>query len=174
MLNRISPLTLLLLLSAAPAWAQLSDDPSQVPVPPAFFNDPARAVVVEVYFNSATSVSPVGVSVAQTRARSSIANPSQLLVELLNQNGQVISEQFAHYPLWVRDIDDQGQETGTEVPDGPAKFYVPLSETLRSVRITDLQFSQELITIDVSVPVIEYCTRSPPTPICSLFMNGFE
>lgn len=173
MLSRFSAWLLVLLYSGT-CLAQLSSDPSSVPVPPAAFNDPHRAVVVRVQFDSATSVTPGEVSVARARARGSIANPSQLLLELLDHNDQVIREQFAHHPLWVRDIDEEGQESGVELSSGPAVFLVPLSETLRKVRITDLERDQALVTVDVSEPVLEYCRNTPQTPICALFLNGFE
>ena len=163
-----------LLLGVGVASAQLSDDPRQVPLPDRMFNEPSRAVVVSVQFNSGTEVVLDHVLIANTAAKSSIGAPPLILLELLDNDGQVISEQNAWHPLWVEDWDETGVASAYVEPSGKGTFYVPLSETLHSVRISDIQLSIELITVDVSQQVENYCSSTPATPVCALFVSGFE
>jgi hypothetical protein len=163
-----------LLLGVGGASAQLTDDPRQVPLPDRLFNEPNRAVVVSVQFNSGTEVVLDHVLVANTAAKSSIGAPPLILLELLNKNGQVIAEQNAWHPLWVEDWDETGIASSHVEPTGKGTFYVPLSETLHSVRISDIQLAIELITVDVSPQVLHYCASTPATPVCALFVSGFE
>ena len=163
-----------LLLGASFVSAQLADDPTLVPLPDFMFKDPNRAVVVSVQFNSSTDVVLEHVLVANTAAKSSIGAPPLILLELLDKNGQVISEQNAWHPLWVEDRDEAGVASGHVELAGSGTFYVPLSETLHSVRISDIQLASELITVDVSTQVANYCAATPSTPVCALFLSGFE
>jgi len=167
-------LTVLLLLGTNAASAQLTGDPRQVPLPDFMFKDPNRAVVISVQFNTGTEVVLDNVMVANTPAKSSIGAPPLILLELLDKNGQVISEQNAWHPLWVEDWDEAGVASGLVEPSGKGTFYVPLSETLHSVRISDIRLAIELITVNVSTPVAEYCASTPSTPVCALFVSGFE
>lgn len=165
----------LILLSSASVLAQLTEDPANITKPVYPYLDPHRAVVIRAQFNSTTDVELLEVLVANTRARTAIGAPPQLLLELLNHNDQVIATRNAWYPLWESHWDEADEaESLIEADSGEGTFYLPLSESLRKVRITDIQLGQELITVDVSQPVVSYCQSNPTTPICVLFMDDFE
>jgi hypothetical protein len=107
------------------------------------------------------------VTIANVRAKGSVADPPLLMLELLDGNGAVLGEQHAWHPLWATDWDDTGtQEAGQTLASGTGTFYVPLSETLAAVRITDMVLAQELTTADVSTQVGEYCSAHPLSVIC--------
>ena len=168
-------IVLLSLLSAFPAFGQLTGDPANIAQPVFPYEDPERAVVIRTNFNSATDVELLEVLVANTRARSAIGAPPQLMLELIDHNDELIETRNDWHPLWERHWDEAGEtESGIELDSGEGTFYVPLSSSLRKVRITDLELDQELITVDVSQSVISYCDSNQNTPICVLFMNGFE
>ncbi len=178
-MKNLIKLTIVSLLLATvfclPAMAQLSDDPTTQPFPEFGVTDPQRAVVVKVQFNAATEVVLQDIIVANTRARMSLGAPALLVLEMLDQTGKVIATQNAWHPLWVRQWDEGGNtESGSVAASGPGTFYVPLSETLRAIRITDTELAQVLITVDVSAEVLAYCESTPNTPICALFLSGFE
>jgi len=168
-------IALLALLPAIPVQAQLTGDPANIPQPVFPYQDPDRAVVIRTRFNSTTDVELLEVLVANTRARSAVGAPPQLALQLIDHNDQLIATRNAWHPLWERHWDDTNDtESGNELGSGEGTFYVPLSSSLRKVRIIDLELDQELITVDVSQPVISYCQSNRNTPICVLFMDGFE
>jgi len=172
--NLIAMFAMVFLTNAGLASAQLSGDPAQIAFPDFLFDDPDRAVVISVLFNTGTDVELDNVLVANTRAKSSIGAPPLILLELLDKNEQLIAQQNAWHPLWVEDFDESGNASGFVEPSGNGTFYVPLSETLHSVRISDIQLDIELITVDVHTEVLAYCKLTPSTPICALFVSGFE
>lgn len=166
--------TINVLLVANVASAQLTVDPRLLPLPDFDYKDPGRAVVVSVQFNTGTEVVLDNVLVANTPAKASIGAPPLILLELLDKNGQVMVEQNAWHPLWVEDLDEAGVASAHLQSSGKGTFYVPLSETLHTIRISDIQLATELITVDVSAQVANYCAATPSTPVCALFVSGFE
>ena len=168
-------IVLLALLSSFSVLAQLTGDPAGIPKPKYPYQDPHRAVVIHVNFNSATDVELLEVLVANTRARTAIGAPPQLLLELIDHNDQVIASQNDWHPLSQRQWDEAGEtESGRMLETGEGTFYLPLSSSLRKVRVTDMELDQELMTVDVSQAVIDYCDANQKTPICVLFVDGFE
>jgi hypothetical protein len=165
-----------LVLALTPtASGQLLDDPANLPVTLSDFFSSGRAVVVKVIFNSSTDVSLQGVLVSNTPARTSIGNPPMLLLELLDSNGQVLDSQHEWHPLLVSEWDESGTGENMQMEfSGEGVFYVPLSETLAAVRITDLDLGLELITVDVVQEVSAYCKARPNAEPCMLFGDGFE
>ena len=132
-------------------------------------------MVIRLDFNSPTAVESTGVLVANTRARTAIGAPPQIVLELLDDQDRVIATRNEWHPLWERQWDETGEtEHAIAMDSGPATFYVPLSSALRKVRITDTDLAHELITVDVSQAVIDYCNANPGTVICVLFRDGFE
>ena len=175
MTHFIRCIALIALLSSTSVLAQLTDDPANIAQPVYPYQDPQRALVIRTQFNSATDVELLDVLVANTRARTAIGAPPQLLLELIDHTDQVIASRNDWHPLWEShwgDVDET--EGGIEAETGEGTFYVPLSESLRKVRITDLELDQELITVDVSQAVVSYCQSNPTTRICVLFMDDFE
>jgi len=162
------------LLVSTSALAQLTDDPATLPLPDFNVNDPQRAVVISVHFNSAVDVQLNSVIVANTRYPGSVGDPPLILLELLDHQDNVIAKQNAWHPLWIRNWDLGGTESGDVLPAGPGTFFVPLSETLASVRISDIELGQVLLTVDVSAEVLAYCAATPATPISASFLSGFE
>lgn len=170
-----------LFLTTGDAKAQLNVDPSTLTLPDFTQPDPDRAVVISVFFNSSTDLQPENIIIANVRARGSLGAPSLIRLELLDINGNVLREQDAWHPLWVRDWDDTEQESGSVLPAGPGTFYVPLIFGLSSVRISDVPLDLELLTVDVTAAVLAFCTANPQSPLCSyapqddpVFQNGFE
>lgn len=138
-----------LFLTTSNAMAQINVDPSTLTLPDFTQPDPDRAVVIYVLFNSPTDVQFEGFIIANVRARGSLGAPPLIKLELLDRDGNVIREQNAWHPLWVRDWDDNEQESGSVLPSGPGTFYVPQVEGLRKVRISDIQLGVELLTVTV-------------------------
>ena len=156
------------------AQAQLSDDPASLPFPDLNAKDPHRAVAISVHFNSATDVTVQDVVVANTRYPGSVGAPPLILLELLDHNGEVIAEHNAWHPLWENQWDENEVESGNDLPSGPGLFLVPLSETLTSVRISDIELDLVLLTVDVQSEVMASCAAMQGSPICALYLNGFE
>jgi hypothetical protein len=161
-------------LPASLIQAQLTDDPATLPWPDLSHEDPNRAVVISVTFNSPTNVVADDVIVSETRAKSFLGAPPLILIELLDQHGAVLAQQNAWHPLWVRDLNEDDGEFTPVTESGPGTFYVPLDEDLRSVRITDIELGMELITVDVSGPVEAYCAQMPQPALCSILKSSFE
>lgn len=150
--------------------ADIAEDPSTLALPDYTTPSAARAVVISVMFNSATDVVVQGVSIANVAAPGAVANPPLILLETLDENGDVILARNAWNPLWETNWDDAGVESGQILPSGPGIFYVPLAGNLKSVRISDITLPQELLTVDVSTAVANYCTANPDTTICVGFI----
>ena len=173
--NFIRYLMFVLMLPCLSAFAQLTGSPADFAQPVYPYEDPHRAVVVRVNFNSATDVDLLEVLVANTRAKTSIGAPPLILLELIDHNDEVISSQNDWHPLWEHRWDEAHETESLAVLDsGEGTFYLPLSSSLRKVRITDLELDEELITVDVAQAVMEYCGANPTTTICVLFVDGFE
>ena len=168
-------IALLALMPAFSVLGQLTGNPANIAQPVYPYQDPQRAVVIRIKFNSAINVELLGVLVANTRARTAIGAPPQLVLELIDHRDHVIATQNDWHPLWERQWDAAGEtESAIEVESGEGTFYLPLSSSLRKVRIIDMELNQELITVDVSQPVVDYCNSNPKTIICVLFADGFE
>jgi len=170
----LAALLVTLAVISHPAQAQLDGDPAMIPQPELFPVDHDRAVVVSVIFNSDTDVIEDGVIISNARAPGSLGNPPLILLELLDANDNVIASQFDWHPLWTREWDDEGSESGPVDDSGTGTFYVPFDPNLAAVRISDVKLDMELMTVDVSVPVDAYCASVPVPAVCSIFMNGFE
>lgn len=172
-INPFMLLTTLWLLSGS-VHAQLDGDPSMIPQPELFPVDHDRAVVVAVIFNSAIDVVADDVMISDTRAPGATGNPPLIMLEMLDDNANVIASQFEWHPLWTREWDDEGNESGPVDQSGTGTFYVPFDQDLDSVRIIDVRREMELITVDVSGPVDAYCASVPMPALCDLFKSGFE
>ena len=170
------PLVCVLLFTvlADTAHAQLDADPATMPQPDFSAPEPGRAVVISVTFNTATDVVLDSVEVANTPAPGSEGNAALILLELLDSGDQVIGTRFEWHPLWTREWDDMGAETGFVDESGDGTFYVPLDQDLAAVRIIDADLGMELITVDVSGPIQAYCANNPASELCALLKEGFE
>ena len=51
---------------------------------------------------------------------------------------------------------------------------MPLHANLATVRISDVRMAMELMEVDVSGPVADYCATHPTIDPCILFRDGFE
>lgn len=146
--------------------ADVTTDPSTLTLPDFTTEYAERAVVLSVMFNSPTNVVVQNVTVANVRAPGATANPPLLKLELVDQNNNIILTQNAWHPLWERNWDDSGNESGDVAASGSGTFYVPLSGNLKSVRISDIPLGAELVSVDVSTAVESYCAAHATSSIC--------
>jgi len=173
---RMSICAWLWLCAPIPALAQLTGDPTTYTQPDFTIPDPARAIVVTVMFNSATDVVLEEVLVSEQRSGGSSQNPPLILLEFLDQDDNIIGQQYEWHPLWSREWadDEDGSETGFIDESADGSFYFPFDERMTAVRISDAQEEMELLTVDVSTEVAEYCGQSPTPVLCMIFKDGFE
>ncbi len=148
------------------ALAQPDVDPSTAPVPDFTVADPARALIISVFFHSETDLEILDVRVANTRARSHGGGPPLILIELMNRDGNVQAQQNVMHPLWEFHETEEGGESKQELPSGPGTFLIPLSGSLGSVKISDQRRQIALIEVPVQDVVTNYCDSSPDSPIC--------
>ena len=162
-------------LFAITAKAQLSEDPTTLPLPNYPYSDPDRALVIKVIFNSETDLELDELMVANTRAKSAIGAPAMLILETLNAGGDIISRRNSWHPLVFREWNDESDdESSRMLESGEGTFYVPLTSDAHSIRIIDPEGPTTLLLIDISAEVLAYCTANRGSPICSLFSDGFE
>ena len=141
-------------------------DPRTAPVPDFSLPDPDRAIILSVFFQDETTLEVLDVRVANTRARGYLGDPEDLLIELIDRDGNVFTHYNAVHPLWEYDRNEDGDESKQELPSGPGTIFIPLSGSLASVKISDQNLAIDLAEVSTLGVVTDYCNSAPSSPVC--------
>jgi hypothetical protein len=154
-----------LALVAQTAWTQ--DEPPAEPLPSLddIRNDTRRALVVEALIRSDGTAELGQVLVSQTPPRSNIGNPPLMLVEWFDADGNPLGDMNAWDPRWEFQHTDAGEQV-VVLPEGLGAFFISFNHQIASVKIHDQEAALELLTVDVSEVVAEFCTQNPDDPNC--------
>ena len=122
--------------------------------------DTRRALLVEVFLKSDGSTDFVDSYVSSTASGTWIGNPQQIRVDALDATDLVIDSVFEWDPRWLfieSDSPDDSGLTGEQLEvldEAPGTFSILFDSAISSIRLTDVEAINELITVDVR-PVVE-------------------
>ncbi|MFI6495584.1 hypothetical protein [Streptomyces sp. NPDC050564] len=139
-------------------------DPATIPLPVLDDDDPAKAVVARVTFNSRTQATVDRTSVSLQRAHTHIGDPPILKLSLRDVDGQVIDRMNAWSPLWAYSHGDR--ERMDIKQSGSGSFIVPFSPALSTMTITDTALNKDVVTVDVKPAIRTFCVSHPSDPDC--------
>jgi hypothetical protein len=162
--QHIFALRILLLLAtvvfAQNVWAQAADL-SEIGT------DSRRTLFVSALIRMDGTAEPVEAFVSDFPPGTSIADPAQIRLEYLDAGDQVIGQRNAWDPRWEFYETDESGEAQRTLDEAIGEFGFPFDSRIFSVRITDLQDELELLTIDVSSVVLQFCLDNPDDPNCA-------
>ncbi|WP_353828123.1 hypothetical protein [Agromyces sp. SYSU T0242] len=148
------------------AQSEPGDDPATAPLP-TFVDgvaDPAKSVVVRADFASRTDASVTDAAVSIERAHSHVGDPPIMHLVLEDGDGGVIDTLNAWSPLWVF---TWGDSERLEVQDsGSGSFIVPFTAELAGMRVVDVALDQEVLDVDLTGPIRDFCVANPDDPDC--------
>jgi hypothetical protein len=139
-------------------------DPATIPLPVLDDDDPAKAVVARVTFNSRTQATVDRTSVSLQRAHTHIGDPPILKLSLRDVDGQVIDRMNAWSPLWAYSHGDR--ERMDIKQSGSGSFIVPFSPALSTMTITDTALNKDVVTVDVKPAIRTFCVSHPSDLDC--------
>jgi len=148
------------------AYAGLSTDPSNIPIPEFDFDNPARAMVVTVFFNSESDVIFESAQVSSVGAPANIGNPPMLMTKTFDVDGKLMGEFNNWHPLFLEEQNADGTFSSIFLDSGRATFIVPFEPTLDSLMIVDMEQNVELISVDLAAPIRAFCQDNPDHPDC--------
>lgn len=125
--------------------------------------DPHRAVIVDVMILANGTAEFIEAYVTDVPPGTSIGDPQQIMLESLDATDIIIGTEYSWDPRWVfidsamPDIDGVFGEELEVLAEAKGSFAVLFDKDLDSVRITDVETTFELITVDVRGVVEEYC-----------------
>jgi len=147
----------LLALATGPARAQVADLNE-------IGTDPRRAVIVDVMLLENGTAEFVETYVSDVPPGSSIGNPQQIRLDALNATSVVIGTEYSWDPRWVffeaKQPDDDGV-VGEQLevqPEALGSFAMLFDKDMAAVRVTDVEATTELITVDVRFVVEKFCS----------------
>ncbi len=148
------------------AYSGLSTDPRNFPVPEFDFDDPARAMVVTVFFNSELDVIFESAQVTSGPAPAHIGNPPMLMIQTFDVDGVLMGEFFSWHPLFVEEENEEGTFSIVDLDSGPGTFIVPFEPKLDSLMIVDVEQNEELIFVELAAPIRAFCQDNPDHSNC--------
>lgn len=156
----------LLGVSSLPGFSDPADptDPAAVPLPVVDADDPAKAVVARVRFDSRTQATVERTSVSLARAHTRVGDPPILRLTLTDVDGTEIERMNAWSPLWV--FSRGNRERMDIAPSGSGSFVVPFSPALSTVAIADVGLNQDIVTVDLKPAIHDFCVANPGDPDC--------
>lgn len=124
-----------------------------------------RVFVVEIDFFGQNEVSPVSVEVVDSAGPAHLTSGPDYLVEVVDLNGATLHEYTTWDPVLARGYD--GTLHGeTVLPYANAALIFPLSTRAELVTLTDLRLGQVVATVDLRVPIVDWCNQNPEEPAC--------
>jgi Dockerin type I domain len=154
----LTSLSLLLnMFLAASIQAQVDDDPTLAPMPQPGFESDTRALALVFHFVDASTVEFLGAVLSETPPGATFAAADQLEVAALDSDGRALVVQKAPYPQWVFNLDENGNESKTEVDGEVAHFGLPFDPAIREVRIKDLVTQAPVATVDITPALVKFC-----------------
>jgi len=148
------------------AYSGLSTDPRNIPVPEFDFDDPARAMVVTVFFNSESDVIFESAHVSSRGAPAHIGNPPILMIQTFDVDGVLMGEFNSWHPLSIEAENVDGTLSSITLDSGPGTFIVPFEPKLDSLMIVDVEQNEELIFVELAAPIRAFCQDNPDHPNC--------
>ncbi|WP_400994968.1 hypothetical protein [Agromyces sp. GXQ0307] len=142
------------------------DDPATAPLP-TFVDgaaDPAKSVVVRADFASRTNATATDTAVSIERAHSHVGDPPIMHLVLEDGDGGVIDTLNAWSPLWVFTYGDTERLEVQE--SGSGSFIVPFVPELASMRVIDVAMDQEVLDVDLTGAIHDFCVANPDDPDC--------
>ncbi|MBM7503019.1 hypothetical protein ACFPER_06025 [Agromyces aurantiacus] len=160
--------SLVLAAVAIPYAAQSdpADDPATAPLPTFVdgASDPAKSVVVRADFASRTEATVADAAVSIERAHSHVGDPPIMHLVLEDGDGGVIDTLNAWSPLWVFTFGDTERLEVQE--SGSGSFIVPFSPELAGMRVVDVALDEEVLDVDLTGPIRDFCVANPDDPDC--------
>ncbi|WP_144122600.1 hypothetical protein [Catellatospora sichuanensis] len=139
-------------------------DPATAPHPQYDYDDPSKSFLVELNFG-ATSATLIDASVVGHRSRSRIGDPPLLQLSLTDEDGAAAGTLQAWDPRWYLVQAPAGGEE-LELRDGPGILTLPFDADAASMLVRDLRAGTDLVTVDLSPAVREFCLAHPSDPDC--------
>ncbi len=102
---------------------------------------------------------------------SHLGEPSHLYTELLDLNNNIKSKFNLWHPLWVISFDEAGKEHLTVRSEGSAAISFPFRPDIATIKITDVETGQGLITEDLVPHFHDFCRANPDEPDCDGIVN---
>ena len=156
-----------------PDASSLDADPSTSPVPniSELILDTRRGIYIELSLLGDGSTQLLGSGVTGLPPGATDDDPPFLLLEFLDASGQVIGAQNGWDPRYEYEQTEAGEQV-VLLEEGIGRFQVPFDHRIKHIRFMDQQLAPplELVDVDVSELVQEFCLANPADDNCA----GFE
>jgi hypothetical protein len=144
--------------------AASGDDPATAPIPTYDYADPAKSFVVDLDFGI-SSASVVDAVVGPDRSVSHLGDPPLLKLVLSDEDDNVLERVDAWDPRWTF-VETGGVGERMEVRAGRGLLTVPFDSDSGSMLVRDQVAGTDLVTVDLTGAVHEFCVAHPTDPEC--------
>lgn len=162
-------IVLILTISITTLQSQENNDPRTEPIPTFDSEDPSKATLVNVTFNGPDDVQVNFIRVVRQRPPGAAGNPPLLLVEVVNQAGNVLLQFNEWNPLHTRVYD--GDHSHQIVDTASMTIAFPFDRNHSRLRIFDLERDEvQLLEVDLEPAIDEFCRANPRDPDCLIII----
>lgn len=146
----------LILIAAIPVLVAAQEPPSiEGQIDPTAFDDGQRSIVLRVP-HGAAMLEPASIALVKSRANVRRGDGGDILVEIIDRRGSLMDQWNAPHPH-MRNAERLAVEE--------ARYVLPYSKALSSVRITDLQ-SGQVMEARLDRAIEDFCAAEPADIAC--------
>jgi hypothetical protein len=150
------------------AWAQLTGDPANMPMPVIDHGDEVRHLAVEIEFSASGDPEIISTSVGTGYFRRNPGAPDMVRADVFDDEGDLVRTMNLWHPLEGREIGEDGIENYVQLDSARVTLYTDLAAHLGTLVITDLSLPSpvEMIRTDLRPVVRDYCSENPEHGQC--------
>ena len=129
-------------------------------------DDDRRAIVTELLFNANGTVEFVDAFVTAGPPRGFHGDPWHVRIEYRNVNGDLLGSRGTWDPRVQYVKDDEGNDVVETLPEVSGSFSIAFDKRIAELRFLKHETVEELIVVDVSSIIEDFCSVNPLQPYC--------
>ena len=143
-----------------------SDDPRTMPIPELDFDDPAKSIVVTVFFDGREQATFESAFVSFERAHTHAGDPP-LLRGMLYDHNDILIEQFdSWHPLWSEIYGPDGSTSVIIEETSSGQFIFPFNANIKTLNLVDVPMDMEVVSVDLTETIVSFCVANPQEQDC--------